>query len=121
MFFRKRKKILQRVMCHDQFIAAYSKDPFFEEKEKMSFPDYVFYECGGLHWCVRVGEIEIPWGFGNAQLGFGANGSLIVKRRNVAADSLDMKGIAPVQIGSISYIFVIHYCTSFLKKNRLSI
>ncbi len=106
MFHRKRKKILQRVMCREPFVAAYSSEPFFEMKDGASYPDYVFDEHGGLYWCVRVGEIEIPWGFGDEALGFGANGSLIVKRRNVDAASFDMKGTPQARVGDISYVFV---------------
>ncbi len=106
MFFRKRASNLQRVMCNEPFIAAYSNSPFYEARDGAAFPDYVFDDYGGLHFCLRVGELEMLWGFGDKELGFGANGSLIVKRRNVDASSLDMKGIPVTRVGEICYIFV---------------
>ena len=94
------------VMCGEPFIAACSRYPFLESKGGGSYPDYVFDKYGGLYWCVRVGEIDIPWGFGDGSLGFGANGSITVRRRNVNAASLDMKGITHTQLGDVSYVFV---------------
>lgn len=104
LFDRFKKHI--SVMCGEPFIAACSRFPFLESKRGAGYPDYVFDEYDGLYWCVRVGEIDIPWGFGDDSLGFGANGTLTVRRRNVNAASLDMKGIAHTKLGDVSYVFV---------------
>lgn len=106
MSFFDRFKRHVSVMCGEPFVAAYSRHPFTEARCGGSYPDYVFDSYGGLYWCVRVGEIEIPWGVGYDELGFGANGSITVRRRNVNAASLDMKGIPQTQLGEISYLFV---------------
>ncbi|MBP3309174.1 MAG: hypothetical protein J6L90_07015 [Clostridia bacterium] len=106
MFFRKRKNNLQRVMCREPFIAAFSDKPFYEAQDGAAFPDFVFCEYDGHFWCVRIGEFEILWGFGDRQLGFGANGSVILKRHNMNAATFDMKGIPTTRVGEISYMFI---------------
>ena len=106
--FNRRKKSPPSVMRGEPFICAYSEYPFLETKSKSQYPDYVFDKYDGLYWCMRVGEIEIPWSFIDDDLGFGANGSLIVKRRNVNAASFDMKGIECTKVGDIQYVFVNH-------------
>ena len=92
-------------MNSKRFIAAYSEHPFSESKKQASYPDYYFYYADGLHWCVRVGEIEIPWGVRNQKSGYSANGSIFVSRRNVDASLFDGKGFPFKKIGKISYLY----------------
>ena len=106
--FKRRKKSPPSVMRSEPFVCAFSEYPFLETKSKAQYPDYAFDKSDGLYWCVRVGEIEIPWSFVDDELGFGANGSFIVKRRNVNGASFDMKGIESTKVGDINYVFVNH-------------
>ncbi len=95
-------------MRGEPFVAAYSEHPFYEDTVGALYPDYAFEKSGGLYFCVRVGEIEIPWGFGDPALGFGANGTVIVRRRNVGADSLRTMGIPFTRVDDIHYAFINH-------------
>lgn len=74
------------------FFAAHSSFPFAEANE--DYPDYAFYSLGNRYWCVRVGDLEIPWGI-NVELENGnrlwANGIIRIKRLNHKAH-LDGKG-----------------------------
>ncbi len=101
--FWKTKRV--SVINGKRFIAAYSTKPFVEAKKQNVFPDYCFYESDNLYWCLRVGDIEIPWGFGDDGRGYSANGSVIVSRRNVDASSLDGKGLPFIKEGDISYLY----------------
>lgn len=100
--FKKRTPVLQPRASG--FIAAYSETPFTEEKKKARYPDYTFHKLENLYWCVRVGDIEIPWGFGQAQVGFSAHGSVTVSRRNVSAVTFDGRGLPYTRIGNVHYL-----------------
>ena len=101
--FWKSKRV--SVINGKRFIAAYSTKPFAESKKQSAYPDYCFYEADGLYWCVRVGDIEIPWGFGDDGNGYSANGSIVASRRNVDASSFDGKGLPFTKDGEISYLY----------------
>jgi hypothetical protein len=102
MFWKSKRVSVINGKC---FIAAYSTKPFAESKKQSLYPDYSFYESDGLYWCVRVGNIEIPWGFGDDGNGYCANGSAIVSRRNVDASSIDGKGFPFTKEGEIYYLY----------------
>ena len=105
--FRKKAKIEPvRVMCGLPFIAAYSEHPFTESLNHAAYPDYEFCEMDGLHWCVRVGEMQIPWGFGvDATKRYCANGYLVLSRQNVNAEPFHGKGLPYVRRGKIFYLY----------------
>ena len=78
------------IMNGKRIVAAYSTAPFAEATD--GYPDYTFFDREvtdqrgkrqTMHWCVRKGRIEIPWGttFRNGECA--ANGSLYVSRRKV--------------------------------------
>jgi hypothetical protein len=78
------------IMNGKRIVAAYSTAPFAEATD--GYPDYTFFDREvtdqrgkrqTMHWCVRKGRLEIPWGttFRNGECA--ANGSLYVSRRNV--------------------------------------
>ena len=73
------------VMNGKRFIAAYSPCPMKEAKDNSRYPDYTFHTVENMNWCVRVGDIEIPWGFGSDRFGFYANGKILLSRKNVSA------------------------------------
>lgn len=97
-----------RVMRAGQpkFFAAHSALPFAEEHE--DYPDYAFYTLGNRYWCVRVGDLEVPWGVcvdvGNSNE-LWANGIIRVKRLNRAA-TLDGKGFEYVKASNgVFYLY----------------
>lgn len=92
------------VMKNCEFVAAYSEHPFAEEKNEARYPDYSFHKVDGMHWCVRIGEIKIPWGFGLNTAPFIANGEITVSRKNVSASSLDGHGFDYERVGDIFYL-----------------
>ena len=100
--FKKRTEVLGPQAAG--FIAAYSERPFREEKNKAQYPDYTFHKLKNLYWCVRVGDIVIPWGFGRDQVGFAAHGSFTVSRRNVSAVTFDGRGLPYTRIGDVYYL-----------------
>ena len=87
------------VMNGKRFIAAYSAAPFaeLESKGASSYPDYAFCDSkkdrGVLHWCLRRGRIEIPWGITFHEGECSANGSLFVSRLNVDETSFYGEGL----------------------------
>ena len=60
LWFKKRVP----VMNGKRFVAAYSEKAFVEAKNSARYSDYTFHELGGMNWCVRVGDIDVPFGFG---------------------------------------------------------
>ena len=102
MVFRKKSSVFD---IGKPFIAAYSKKPFAESKNSGDYPDYRFFYSGGLYWCVRIGNIDIPWGIADNGRGFCANGSITVSRLRVDATSIDGKGYPFVKKGNILYLF----------------
>lgn len=106
--FKQKEKTKEpvRVMSGMPFIAAYSEHPFEESLRNAKYPDYEFCEVDGLHWCVRVGDIQIPWGFGVASTEkYCANGYIVVSRMNVNAEPFHGKGLPYVQSGKIFYLY----------------
>ena len=100
----KRKKPIT-VMRGKKFVAAYSEYPFVEAKSGADYPDFSFHESGGLYWCVRVGDIDIPWGIGGDDIGFKANGFVKVSRRNVSAVTFDGRGFEYKRVGDVFYLY----------------
>lgn len=102
-----RKKVNPvRVMSGKRFVAAYTPLPIAEEQNRAQYPDYAFGEVNGMSWCVRVGEIEVPWGFGKSEgLDYSASGSFTVSRRNLGAESFDGKGMPYVKCGEVFYLY----------------
>ena len=90
-----------------KFIVAYSSKPFCEAKKRDIYPNYSFFESDGLYWCVRVGELEVPWGIGASSTGgrFSANGTIVVSRQNVDASSFDGKDLMFTKCGDIYYLY----------------
>lgn len=106
--FGKKKKVeiepISVMKCNKRFVAAYSEHPFTESSKE--FPDYVFSSENGLYWCVRIGMIEIPWGFGEKGVGFSANGSVWLKRKNLSASlTFDGSGFKFIKVGNIFYLY----------------
>ncbi|MBR4942743.1 MAG: hypothetical protein IKZ28_01820 [Clostridia bacterium] len=110
-----------KLMNGKRFVAAYSRYPFEEcmKKEGTIFkklkwsdeteiPDYqCFYnEADKTYWCVRVGEIEIPWGFGADVNGeYWANGLILVSRQNVGKEPFDGRGLPFTTEGEVTYLY----------------
>lgn len=106
MLWNRKKRI--PVMCGKRFVAAFSESPFVEERDGARYPDYSFHTVEGMHWCVRIGDIEVPWGFApdeHAGIGFSAFGVITVSRRNVSAVTFDGRGLPYVRRGEIFYLF----------------
>ena len=97
------------VMQAPRFFAAYSTHPFTEEKDKARYPDYAFERLGGMYWCVRIGDIDVPFGFGKRIASFRASGLVTLTRRNVSAATVDGLGLPRVQVGEICYFFEERY------------
>ena len=89
------------VMQAPRFFAAYSTHPFIEEKDKARYPDYAFEHLGGMYWCIRIGDINVPFGFGKRIDSFRASGLVTLSRRNVSAATVDGLGLPRVQVGEI--------------------
>ena len=87
------------------FVAAYSELAFTEAKNSAKYPDYSFHSVGGMNWCVRVGEITVPWGFSARDAGFSSNGVFVVSRANVSAATFDQKGFSYVKKGEVYYLY----------------
>ena len=100
-FFGRKKPVA--VMNGKRFIAAFSARPFKEAKNGGQFPDYTFHEYGNMYWCVRVGDIDVRWGFGNGEVY--ANGVITLSRMNVSAASFSGKGLPYVKVGEIFYLY----------------
>lgn len=108
-----------KVMNGKRFVAAYSVRPFLEgmseegvifKKLKWSgeteIPDYKCYqEKDGTYWCVRVGDIDVPWGFGSDVNGYWANGVITVSRKNVGKEPFDGRGLPFVREGDVFYLY----------------
>ena len=107
------------VMNGKRFVAAYSARPFLEgmietgaiiktlkwsgEKE---IPDYKLYqEKDGTYWCVRIGDIDVPWGFDSSVNGYWANGVVTVSRMNVGSEPFDGRGFPFVREGDVFYLY----------------
>ena len=97
------------VMQAPRFFAAYSTHPFTEEKDKARYPDYAFERLGGMYWCVRIGDIDVPFGFGKRISSFRASGIVTLTRRNVSAATVDGLGLPRVQVGDVCYFFEDRY------------
>ena len=108
------------VMRSVDFIAAYSEKPFAEAKSESRYPDYSFHKVDGMHWCVRIGEIKILWGFGVTHGLFVANGEITLSRKNVSALSLDGKGFDYTRCGDIFYLSEENYIAA-LKPELLNV
>ncbi|MBE6633757.1 MAG: hypothetical protein E7620_05390 [Ruminococcaceae bacterium] len=91
-----------RVLKGTPFLAAYSEHPF--EERRVDAPDYTFHEHEGTYWCVRVGNIEIPWGFGTDS-GIAANGTVTVSRMNLNYASFTGKGLPYVCENEVFYLY----------------
>ena len=100
----KRKQPIS-VMGSKRFVAAYSEYPFTEANNGADYPDYSFHKVGNLYWCVRVGDIDVPWGFGDESIGFRANGTVKISRRNVSAVTFDGRGFDYKRAGEINYLY----------------
>ena len=92
-----------------RFVAAYSEKAFVEAKNSARYSDYTFHELGGMNWCVRVGDIDVPFGFGDEGGGYSAYGTVTVSRKNVSAASFDGKGLPYVKEGDIFYLYESEY------------
>ena len=98
------------VMRGKRFVAAYSAIPFVEAeqtgKNERVYPDYAFNELEGMYWAVRVGDIEVPWGFGKYDgMAFAANGNFLLSRKNVNAQAFYDKGLPFVKVGDVDYLY----------------
>jgi len=100
-FLRKKKSVA--LMKNKRFVAAFSEFPFEEERGGAQLPDYTFHEYGNMHWCVRVGDISVGWGFGNGRVY--ANGYAVLSRLNVNAASFSGKGLPYVKLGDVYYLY----------------
>lgn len=100
--FKKRVKVLHRGI---RFIAAYSDLPFDEAKHANAYPDYSFFDKDGLHWCVRIGNIEIPWGIGDNGRGYAANGTVTASRLSVDSTAFNKKGLPYTRVGDVYYLY----------------
>ncbi len=100
-FWSKRKRAVT-VMNGRGFVAAYSEHPFAEARAR--HPDYTFHEQDGTHWCIRVGDLQIPWGFCTED-GLFANGVATVSRMNVNEASFTGRGLPYVREGEIFYLY----------------
>ena len=105
MCFKKKKKAktVSVFTSNKPFVVACSEYAF-EEADKQ-YPDLSFFEDNGLHWCVRIGDISIPWGLGADS--FGASGVLNVARHNVNDSSFDRRGYRDYKTcGDVRYLFL---------------
>lgn len=100
--FKKRVEILHKGIS---FIAAYSDLPFAEAKHANSYPDYSFFDKDGIHWCVRIGNIDIPWGIGDNGRGYAANGTITVSRLSVDSTNFNKKGLPYTRVGDVYYLY----------------
>lgn len=93
------------VMNGKPFIAAYSDKRFKESKSRVAHPDHTFHDSDGAHWCVRVGDVKVPWGVGDQGKGYSANGTLTVSRLNVDEASFTGRGLPFVKEGDVFYLY----------------
>ena len=100
------------------FFAAYSdsKHPFVDSEENAP-PGYHCRKApDGKQWLIRMGEIEVPWGF-SADITKGryaANGSILLERSNVdETPLLGLKGLNFETCGEGENTFYCHYDLSF--------
>ncbi len=88
-----------------------SKHPFVGPKEAAP-PHYFKYDADGKQWLIRMGEIEVPWGFSAdiTEGRYAANGSILLERANVAEIP---KGLNFEACGEGENMFYCHYDLSF--------
>ena len=87
------------------FVAAYSTHPFVEANDNADYPDYSFYRIGKMHWCVRIGQMKLNWGFGLVHcVPFAANGEITLSRKNVSGESFDGRGFRYTKLGEVFYL-----------------
>ncbi|MBO5363458.1 MAG: hypothetical protein J6A46_03940 [Clostridia bacterium] len=109
-----------KVMNGKPFVAAYSNRPFEEGMsaqgvlfktlkwdDQTTIPDYQCYydENTSKYWCVRVGDIDVPWGFGADENGYWANGLLSFSRKNMSEETFDGKGLPFERVGDVYYLY----------------
>ena len=93
------------VMNGKPFVCAYSKRRFREACHTGIYPDHTFHSQGDMHWCVRVGDITVPWGFGDCGGGYSANGTVTLSRLNVDEASFCGRGLPFRKDGEIFYLY----------------
>ena len=59
----------------------------------------------GIHWCVRIGNIDIPWGIGDNGRGYAANGTITVSRLSVDSTNFNKKGLPYTRVGDVYYLY----------------
>lgn len=98
-----KKKKAVSVMNAKKFFVAYSEYPFLEEKN--GYPDYEFQTVANLHYCVRVGDLNVPWGFGSYDgIGYAANGEIHFARKNVGVQTFHGKNLPYEKVGDVFYL-----------------